>query len=64
MEHADKKQKAEIDRQLDQPPPGATAEQIRETVEWEPGAAGASFMAQMAGRGGAGRVAATGVRNV
>lgn len=49
---------------LNHPPAGTKTEQIRSSMEWDEGAAGAAFMAQMAARGGAGRVARDGVRNV
>lgn len=64
VDGADKKQKAEIDKQLDTPPPNVKAEVIARLPEWADGAAGNQFLAQMAQRGGAGRVAAQGVRNV
>lgn len=50
--------------QLYKPPPGVRDEVIRTTREWEPGAAGADFLAQLAARGGAGRVSVSGNRNV
>lgn len=55
IEHADKKQREDIDKQLNAPPAGVKAEVIRALPEWQPGAAGADFMAQMAARAARGK---------
>lgn len=64
VENADKDARKEIDQALQKPPPGVTAEAMKDSREWAPGAAGANFMAQLQARGGAGRVSVTGNRNV
>lgn len=61
IEHADKKQREEIDKQLMAPPANVKAEVVAAQPEWADGAAGNQFMAQMALRGGAGRVGAQGI---
>ncbi len=61
---AEKKAIEEFDNALRKPPPGVTSEAIRDSREWAAGAAGAQFMGQLAARGGAGRVAVSGNRNV
>lgn len=53
-----------FDADLRKPPPGAIVEDVRDSGGWEPGDAGADFMAQLAARGGAGRVGRDGVTNV
>lgn len=56
IEHADKKQREDIDKQLNAPPPGVKAEVIRTLPEWQPGAAGNDFLAQMQSRSARGVV--------
>lgn len=64
VEGMDKEAKKKVDDVLRQPPAGVKAEAIPSSNEWAPGAAGADFLAQLAARGGAGRVAVSGNRNV
>ncbi len=64
MEGADKEGREKIDSILQKPPPGAKSDQVRSTKEWAPGAQGDNFMAQLAARGGGGRVSVTGHRKV
>lgn len=41
-----------FDEILFRPPPGVKKDVMRELPEWQPGAAGADFLAQMGSRGG------------
>jgi hypothetical protein len=63
-EGADKKSREDFVAMLMKPPPSATVEDVRRLPEWEEGAAGNDFMAQLNARRGAGRVTTQGVVNV
>lgn len=60
----DKDARDNFDTQINKPPAGTPSEVIRATKEWDEGDAAADFMAQLAARGGAGRVSVTGTRGV
>lgn len=64
MQHADKKQREELDRALNDPPANVKPEVIAALPEWQDEAVGNQFLAGLAARGGAGRVAVQGVHNV
>lgn len=59
----DKKQREEFDAMLNRPPAGASKAQVASTKEWAEGAAGDNFLAQMAARGGGGRLTRDGIKN-
>jgi hypothetical protein len=50
VQHADKKQKDDVDSQLNMPPAGVKAEYMASLPEWQDDAIGNQFMAQMAAR--------------